>query len=74
MVMRGVLLTPIAALAGLHMVYLGGDRYHAAVAPMLMALAGIALARRRDRAPGLGRSDAPSPERPVFADDAPTRG
>lgn len=72
-VMRAVLLTPIAALAGLHMVYLGGDRYHAAVAPMVMALAGIALARPRASAPALRRSDAPSQERPVFADDAPSR-
>lgn len=41
--MRALLLAPIAGLAGLHMVYLSGDRYHAAVAPMMLALAGVAV-------------------------------
>ena len=44
-----LLLAPIVAIASLHMVYLGGDRYHAAVAPMLSALAGSAVARHRSK-------------------------
>lgn len=48
--MRALLFAPILALAGLHMLYLGGDRYHAAVAPMIIALAGVALRRRDSRA------------------------
>jgi hypothetical protein len=53
--LRAILFAPIAALAALHTVYLGGDRYHAAVAPMLLALAGVGLAafrqkHRRERA------------------------
>jgi 4-amino-4-deoxy-L-arabinose transferase-like glycosyltransferase len=46
-----LLLAPILSIAALHMVYLGGDRYHAAVAPMFIALAGIAVARPRRTAP-----------------------
>jgi 4-amino-4-deoxy-L-arabinose transferase-like glycosyltransferase len=42
------LFAPPLAIAALHMVYLGGDRYHAAVAPMMIALAGVAWAKRRD--------------------------
>ncbi len=46
-----LILAPIAALAALHFVYLGGDRYHAGVMPMIGALAGVGLATlRRDRA------------------------
>jgi hypothetical protein len=41
------LLAPIAALALLHFVFIGGDRYHADVAPMILALAGVGLARVR---------------------------
>jgi hypothetical protein len=44
--MRAIFFAPILALALLHVVYLGGDRYHAAVAPMLLALAGIGWADR----------------------------
>jgi hypothetical protein len=47
--MRAVLFAPIGAIAVLHTVYLGGDRYHAAVAPMLLALAGIGWARWRGK-------------------------
>ncbi|MEY4508830.1 MAG: hypothetical protein RLZZ450_952 [Pseudomonadota bacterium] len=49
--LKAILFTPVLAIAGLHSVYLGGDRYHAAVAPMLMALAGIGFAvwRKRNR-------------------------
>jgi 4-amino-4-deoxy-L-arabinose transferase-like glycosyltransferase len=58
---QAVLFAPILALAALHAVYLGGDRYHAAVAPMLLALAGVGLARwRRGAARGhasLGQTD-----------------
>lgn len=54
-VMRAVLFAPVLAIAGLHMVYLGGDRYHPAAAPVLLALAGIALARPRKQAAGLVR-------------------
>jgi 4-amino-4-deoxy-L-arabinose transferase-like glycosyltransferase len=39
-----VLLAPIAAILALHSVYLGGDRYLSAVAPMFLALDGIGLA------------------------------
>lgn len=48
-VARALLLGPIAALAVLHMVFLGGDRYHAAVAPMVLALAAIGLTVQRGR-------------------------
>jgi hypothetical protein len=41
---QAVLLAPVVALGALHTVYLGGDRYHPAVAPMVLALVGIALA------------------------------
>ncbi len=44
--MRAILFAPLGAIALLHTVYLGGDRYHAAVAPMLLALAGIYAAER----------------------------
>lgn len=48
--MKAILFGPVLAIAGLHSVYLGGDRYHAAVAPMIMALAGIGfVAWRRQR-------------------------
>lgn len=49
---KAILFCPVLAIAGLHSVYLGGDRYHAAVAPMVMALAGIGFVewRRRKRA------------------------
>ena len=39
-----IVLAPIVALAGVHFVYIGGDRYHVAVAPMILALAGVMLA------------------------------
>lgn len=42
---RALLLAPVLALAGLHAVYLGGDRYRAAVAPMLLALSGVGMVR-----------------------------
>jgi len=45
--MRAVLFAPVVAIAVLHSVYLGGDRYHAAVAPMLLALAGVGIAKWR---------------------------
>lgn len=46
-----LVLAPIAALAALHVVYLGGDRYHAGVMPMIGALAGVGFATlRRERA------------------------
>lgn len=44
--MRAILFAPIVAIAVLHATYLGGDRYHAAVAPMILALSGVALKRR----------------------------
>jgi hypothetical protein len=58
---------PILALAGLHFVFLGGDRYHAPVVPLMAALAAIAIGRARAqrslrlRAPraGFGRRRAP---------------
>jgi 4-amino-4-deoxy-L-arabinose transferase-like glycosyltransferase len=63
-VSRAVLFAPIVALAGLHAAYLGGDRYHAAVAPMVLALAGIGLASVTRRPPtALGRTDTISPDR-----------
>ena len=43
-----VVLAPILALALIHFVYIGGDRYHVAVAPMILALAGVALAAVRN--------------------------
>ena len=61
---RAVLLAPIAALAALHMVYLGGDRYHPAVAPMVLALAGIAFAElRKKRAAVTSGSDTQGSDR-----------
>lgn len=48
--MRAILFAPPLALALLHTVYIGGDRYHAAVAPMLIALAGIGWADRTRKA------------------------
>jgi 4-amino-4-deoxy-L-arabinose transferase-like glycosyltransferase len=45
-----VIFAPVLALGALHFVYIGGDRYHAAVMPMIAALAGVGLAgwtRRR---------------------------
>lgn len=65
--MRALLLAPIAALALLHMAYLGGDRYHAAVSPMVLALAAIALAKRGSVAARRPRA-APS-DRLALADD-----
>ena len=62
-VLHAVLLGPIVALGLLHMTFLGGDRYHAAVAPMLLALAGVAIGRRKPRSAALGRSDTLSPDR-----------
>ncbi|MDB4985448.1 MAG: putative O-linked GlcNAc transferase-putative TPR-containing transrane protein [Myxococcaceae bacterium] len=65
-VCRAVLFAPIAALAALHMVYLGGDRYHPAVAPMVLALAGIAFAKLRRRTrpvDAMGPSDTDAPDR-----------
>jgi 4-amino-4-deoxy-L-arabinose transferase-like glycosyltransferase len=47
--MSSILFAPMLALAGLHSVYLGGDRYHAAVAPMFLALAGIGFVVWRGR-------------------------
>jgi 4-amino-4-deoxy-L-arabinose transferase-like glycosyltransferase len=41
-----IALAPIVAIAAVHFVFIGGDRYHAAVAPMILALAGVGLARR----------------------------
>jgi 4-amino-4-deoxy-L-arabinose transferase-like glycosyltransferase len=40
---RGLLFAPCVALAALHFVYLGGDRYHLAVMPCLLALEGVGL-------------------------------
>lgn len=60
--LRAILFAPVLAIAALHTAYLGGDRYHAAVAPMLFALAGIALGGRSSRA-GLSRSDTLPPDR-----------
>jgi hypothetical protein len=62
-VSRAILIGPIAAIAILHMTFLGGDRYHAAVAPMVLALAGIALRARALPRAALRRSDTPSPDR-----------
>lgn len=62
-VMSVILLAPIAALALLHATYLGGDRYHAAVAPMLLALAGVGAARWWVRSGSAGRSDTPATDR-----------
>ncbi|MET0341077.1 MAG: hypothetical protein ABW252_08740 [Polyangiales bacterium] len=59
-VARALLIGPIAAIALLHMVFLGGDRYHAAVAPMLLALAGIGLAMLRRRERDARQSAAPA--------------
>ena len=39
-----IVLAPIITLACVHFVYIGGDRYHVAVAPMILALAGVMLA------------------------------
>jgi 4-amino-4-deoxy-L-arabinose transferase-like glycosyltransferase len=47
--MRAILFAPMLALAALHVTYLGGDRYHAAVAPMMLALAGVGFADRLRR-------------------------
>ncbi len=44
-----VVLAPIAGLALVHFVFIGGDRYHAAVAPMILALASVGLSRRGGR-------------------------
>jgi 4-amino-4-deoxy-L-arabinose transferase-like glycosyltransferase len=46
-VMPATLLAPILGLAVLHFVFIGGDRYHSAVAPMFVALAAIGLTRPR---------------------------
>lgn len=42
-----ILLAPIVALAVLHFVYIGGDRYHAAVTPMFIVLAAIGVVPKR---------------------------
>lgn len=55
-------LAPPAALAALHFVYIGGDRYHAAVMPMIAALAGLGLSEWSRRA-GRGRAAEPSSPR-----------
>ncbi|MDB4974766.1 MAG: putative O-linked GlcNAc transferase-putative TPR-containing transrane protein [Myxococcaceae bacterium] len=65
---RAILFAPVVALAGLHVLYLGGDRYHPAVAPMVLALAGIAyaeLTRRRtgSAATATSASDTNAPDR-----------
>jgi 4-amino-4-deoxy-L-arabinose transferase-like glycosyltransferase len=43
-IMRALLFAPVLALAALHFVYVGGDRYHAAVMPLIAALAGVGYA------------------------------
>ncbi|MET0284730.1 MAG: hypothetical protein ABW352_09680 [Polyangiales bacterium] len=58
--MRAILFAPPLALAALHVVYLGGDRYHAAVAPMLLALAGIGWADRPRKADTASQIASPS--------------
>ncbi|HEX5660791.1 MAG TPA: hypothetical protein VFX59_26540 [Polyangiales bacterium] len=58
--MRAILFAPPLALAALHVVYLGGDRYHAAVAPMLLALAGIGWADRTRKADTTSQIASPS--------------
>lgn len=45
--MPATLLAPIVGLAVLHFVYIGGDRYHSAVAPMFVVLAAIGVTRPR---------------------------
>lgn len=50
-----IVLAPVLMLACIHFVYIGGDRYHVAVAPMMFALAGVAVAALRE---GLKRSAA----------------
>lgn len=49
---HAALFGPVLALALLHFVYLGGDRYHAPVAPLLAILAAEALAHRTIRRTG----------------------
>ena len=46
-VMPVLLFAPVLALAALHFVYIGGDRYHAAVAPMFIVLAAVGLVPKR---------------------------
>lgn len=43
-----IVVAPIVALALVHFVYIGGDRYHVAVAPMIIALSGVMLAAMRN--------------------------
>ena len=43
-----IVLAPIVTLALVHFVYIGGDRYHVAVAPMIVALSGVMLAAMRN--------------------------
>jgi hypothetical protein len=45
--LKVALFAPIAALALLHFVFLGGDRYHAPVVPLMAALASLALGALR---------------------------
>jgi hypothetical protein len=46
-----ITLAPVLGLALLHFVYIGGDRYHAAVVPMLAALAALGAATVVPRRP-----------------------
>lgn len=46
---HAITLGPLLGFSLLHFVYIGGDRYHAAVVPMMAALAGLAVARARRR-------------------------
>ena len=53
-----IALAPVLGLALLHFVYIGGDRYHAAVVPMLAALAALGAATIFPRRPAPGQRAA----------------
>lgn len=60
---RWIVLTPFVALATVHVIFFGGDRYHAPLVPLLAALASPALgelARRIGRTGGAEASTSPS--------------
>jgi hypothetical protein len=58
------LLAPLVGVAALHFVFLGGDRYHAPVVPMMAVLAALALEALR----------APAPVTSALSPAAPRRG
>lgn len=54
--LRIAIFAPILALAALHFVFLGGDRYHAPVVPLMAVLAALALdAAQRARPPAISQ-------------------